>query len=127
MFRRHQSQPIGRVIAEINPILRGWVQYFRIGHAGQGFTFVKEWVEKKMRRHMMRARKRSGFGWKRWSRDWLYTTLGLFKDYSACLQTRGMAWGYARVSLLDTRLPVNDHQPASPSGSERGKSCAASG
>jgi len=81
VFQRHQSQPIGRVIEEINPILRGWVMYFRIGHAARFLTFVKDWVEKKVRRHMMRARKRSGFGWKRWSRAWLYTTLGLFSDY----------------------------------------------
>ena len=81
VFRRHRSQPIGRMIAEINPILRGWVNYFRIGHAGRCFAFVKDWVEKKVRRHMMRARKRAGFGWKRWRRDWLHTTLGLFKDY----------------------------------------------
>ena len=29
----------------------------------------------------MRARKRRGFGWKRWSRRWLYEALGLFNDY----------------------------------------------
>jgi RNA-directed DNA polymerase len=29
----------------------------------------------------MRAKKRKGFGWKRWSREWLYQVLGLFKDY----------------------------------------------
>ena len=81
VFQRHQSQPIGRVIEEINPILRGWVLYFRIGHAARFLTFVKDWVEEKARRHMMRARKRSGFGWKRWSRAWLYTALGLFSDY----------------------------------------------
>jgi RNA-directed DNA polymerase len=38
-------------------------------------------VEKKIRRHMMRARKRKGFGWKRWSTEWLYQTLGLFHGY----------------------------------------------
>src|SRR5206468_10499808 len=32
VFQRSDSQPIRRVIAEINPILRGWVAYFRIGH-----------------------------------------------------------------------------------------------
>ncbi len=81
VFQRHQSQPIRRVIEEINPILRGWVNYFRVGHAGRFLRFVKDWVEQKVRRHMMRARKRSGFGWKRWRREWLYTTLGLFSDY----------------------------------------------
>ena len=30
---------------------------------------------------MMRAKKRKGFGWKRWSKEWLYQVLGLFKDY----------------------------------------------
>jgi len=34
-FQRSDSQPIGRVIAEINPVLRGWVAYFRIGHASR--------------------------------------------------------------------------------------------
>ena len=80
-FRRWGSQPVGRVIAVINPILRGWVNYFRVGNAARCFSFVKTWVERKVRRHLMRARGRRGFGWKRWSRAWLYTTLGLFNDY----------------------------------------------
>ena len=81
IFRRHASQPVGRVIEMINPILRGWVNYFAVGHSGRCFTFIKDWVEKKIRRHLMRARKRQGFGWKRWSREWIYNVLGLFNDY----------------------------------------------
>jgi RNA-directed DNA polymerase len=81
VFRRFQSQPIRRVIEMINPILRGWVNYFAIGHASRIFGYVKDWVEKKVRRHLMRARKRSGFGWKRWSRRWLYDGLGVFNHY----------------------------------------------
>src|SRR3974377_2212502 len=30
---------------------------------------------------MLRARKRKGFGWTRWSRQWLYETLRLFNGY----------------------------------------------
>ncbi len=81
VFRRHISQPVDRVIYQINPILRGWVNYFRIGNSSRCFGYIKDWVEKKIRRHLMRARKRNGFGWKRWSRAWLYETLGLFNDY----------------------------------------------
>ena len=81
IFRRYQSQPIDRVIQRINPILRGWVRYFAVGDASRCFGFVKDWVEKKVRRHLMRARKRKGFGWKRWSRQWLYQRLGLFNNY----------------------------------------------
>ena len=81
LFRRYQSQPVDRVIELINPILRGWVTYFAIGHSTRCFGYVRDWVEKKVRRHLMRARKRKGFGWKRWSRRWLYDTLGLFGHY----------------------------------------------
>ena len=81
IFRRFQSQPVERVVTLINPILRGWVNYFAVGHSSRCFSFVKDWVEKKMRRHLMRARGRQGFGWDRWSRRWLYDQLGLFNEY----------------------------------------------
>ncbi len=81
VFRRLWGQPVERVVKVINPILRGWVQYFAIGDASRCFGFIKDWVEKKVRRHMMRARKQQGFGWKRWSRRWLYEALGLFNNY----------------------------------------------
>ena len=81
VFRCHRSQPVDRVIYLINPILRGWVNYFRVGNSSECFGYIKDWVEKKIRRHLMRARKRRGFGWNRWSRAWFYETLGLFNDY----------------------------------------------
>ena len=31
--------------------------------------------------HLAHAQKRQGFGWERWSRRWLYDTLGLFNGY----------------------------------------------
>jgi len=81
LFRRCVSQPVGRVIELINPILRGWVHYFAVGDSSRCFSYIKLWVEKKVRRHLMRARGRKGFGWKRWSTQWLYDALGLFHEY----------------------------------------------
>ena len=81
IFRRYVSQPVGRVIELINPILRGWVHYFAVGHSSRCFSYIKFWVERKVRRHLMRARQRTGFGWNRWSTRWLYDALGLFSDY----------------------------------------------
>jgi len=90
VFRQHVSWPVEIVIAKINPILRGWVNYFRVGHSSSCFSRVKQWVEKKVRQHLMRARGRKGFGWTRWSSEWLYDRLGLFNNYrlirwSGCL------------------------------------------
>jgi RNA-directed DNA polymerase len=81
VFRRYQSQPVDRVVELINPVLRGWVNYFAVGHSSECFSFIKDWVEKKIRRHMGRSRNRRGFGWKRWSRRWLYEELKLFNGY----------------------------------------------
>ena len=81
VFRSLRSQPVHRVIEKINPILRGWVNYFAHGNASRCFSYVRDWVEKKVRRHLARNQKRSGFGWNRWSKAWLYEHLGLFRAY----------------------------------------------
>ncbi len=81
VFRELKSHPVNAVISKINPILRGWVNYFAIGNASQCFSFIRNWVEQKIRRHLAKARLRRGFGWKRWNRRWLYDALGLFDDY----------------------------------------------
>ena len=91
IFRNSRSQPVGRVVEQINPILRGWVTYFAAGHSSRCFSYIRNWVEQKIRRHLARARQRQGFGWKRWSRDWLYDTLGLFSEYRVSYQPRQTA------------------------------------
>jgi RNA-directed DNA polymerase len=96
VFRQNISQPVQGVIAEINPILRGWVNYFRIGHSSRCFSMVKRWVERKIRRHMMSARQRRGMGWKRWSTQWIHGMLGVFNDYHL-----------RRPALLRKAVPVS--------------------
>ena len=80
-FRRYRSQPTQALVTRINPILRGWVNHFSYGHSSRCLSFIRNWVEQKIRRHLARARLRQGFGWKRWSRRWMYESLGLFDDY----------------------------------------------
>jgi RNA-directed DNA polymerase len=90
-FRSFRSQPVERVIVLINPILRGWVNYFGHGHASRCFSYVRDWVEKKVRRPLARNSKRHGFGWKRWSKSWIYRTLGLFSAYRVTYTSRQKA------------------------------------
>jgi RNA-directed DNA polymerase len=80
-LRQMRSWPIRIVIETINPIILGWVNYFRIGQSSRCFGQIKDWLEKKMRRHLSRACKRQGVGWARWSKELLYEKLGLFNDY----------------------------------------------
>ena len=47
VFRRFQSQPVSRLIEQINPILRGWVNYFAMGHSSRCFAFIRDWVEQR--------------------------------------------------------------------------------
>ena len=91
IFRNSRSQPVKVVIEKINPILRGWVQYFAVGHSSRCFAYIQNWVEKKIRRHLAKACQRRGFGWKRWSREWLYRTLGLFHEYRVRYQAQPSA------------------------------------
>src|SRR4051812_12573126 len=93
VFRCFQSQPIARVVAVITPILRGWVNYFAVGHSSRCFGYVKDWVEKKVRRHLMRARGLRGLGWDRWSRRWLYEHLGLFDGYRVSRPPKALPTG----------------------------------
>ena len=37
--------PIDRVIQLINPVQRGWVNYFAVGHSSECFRFIQDWVK----------------------------------------------------------------------------------
>jgi starvation-inducible DNA-binding protein len=64
------------------------VNSFRVGNAARCFGFVKAWVEKKVRPHLMWARGRQGFGWKRWRTARISTALGVFDDSRAHYRAR---------------------------------------
>lgn len=59
-LNRHKSQPLTRVRDIINPILRGWVQYFKIGNSSKVFGYVEDWLTRKIRRHLMKAKGKWG-------------------------------------------------------------------
>ena len=81
VFQRFESQPLTRVRDLINPILRGWVQYFKIGNSSKVFGYVKDWLTRKIRRHLMKAKGKQGFGWKRWSTKGLYAVYNIYSDF----------------------------------------------
>jgi RNA-directed DNA polymerase len=66
--RRYASPPVERVVALRHPMLRGGGRSVAVGDAHRCFGCSKDWVEKKVRRPLRRARNPKGFGWKRWRR-----------------------------------------------------------
>jgi RNA-directed DNA polymerase len=48
-LRSRCHEDLRRVIADINPVLRGWGQYFRTGNAATTFTQVDTYVEARLR------------------------------------------------------------------------------
>ncbi|WNG52324.1 hypothetical protein F0U60_10840 [Archangium minus] len=73
--------PIRAAVERVNGIVRGWVNYFRVGNSGQAFGKVKQYVERKVRRFVAKRAGRRGLGWKRWSREVVYGAWGLYGDY----------------------------------------------
>jgi RNA-directed DNA polymerase len=81
VLQNHRYLAVEEVIGLVNPILRGWVNFFRVGNSGQAFGKIRYYVERKIRRFAARQRKRPGFGWKRWSNQVVYDQWGLFSGY----------------------------------------------
>lgn len=81
ILRRNRHLSVQDVVKLVNPVVRGWVNYFRVGNSSRVFDTVRAGVERKVRRFAVKKRKRKGFGWTRWSREIVYGSWGLFDDY----------------------------------------------
>lgn len=82
--RRRSGMDIRDVIAELNPILRGWGNYFRTGNAARKFRQVDNHVVWRLRRLMIKKRGRNLRGGQQnaWTEEW-FTGHGLY-----CLRGR---------------------------------------
>jgi RNA-directed DNA polymerase len=80
---RSGASPVPTVVQQINAMLAGWVNYFRVGNASRAFSEVRDYVEMKIRTLLTRRKRRrkSSVGWRRWSNEYLYEVLGLYWDW----------------------------------------------
>jgi RNA-directed DNA polymerase len=51
-----------------------------LGNSNSTFNKVRNDIEKKVRKFVMKRKKLKGFGWKRWSREDIYKKWGLYND-----------------------------------------------
>jgi RNA-directed DNA polymerase len=82
-----RMEDIREVIDELNPILRGWCNYFRTGNASRHFTSIDRYVTDCIVRLLRRRRCHQGRGRNqrpiRWHQEWTHARLvndfGLFQ------------------------------------------------
>ena len=69
-------------VEDVNRYLRGWVGYFRLGHASATFRKLAHFVNLRVRHVIWRRRGRRGYGWNKLTSDYIYGQLGLYYDYA---------------------------------------------
>jgi group II intron reverse transcriptase/maturase len=81
---RAGMKDLREVIADLNPVLRGWCNYFRSGNASKKFTAIDRYVWKRLvrllaRRGGQRGPRDPGRIWREWPHTRLVQELGLYK------------------------------------------------
>jgi RNA-directed DNA polymerase len=70
---------VAAVVADLNPVLRGWTGYFRNGHSSRKFNTVDRYVHERLAIFASRKHGRTGRNWAtRYNGGWL-TRLGVFR------------------------------------------------
>lgn len=57
-FRRGRGQSLGRVIEELSPVLRGWINYYRLSEVKGVFDELDQWLRRRLRVILWRQAKR---------------------------------------------------------------------
>ena len=82
--KRQSGKDVKQIIAELNPVLRGWGNYFRTGNADREFNKMDSFVVQRLRRWQyrrggQRATKRPLFAWNQLRGMGLYRLMGTVK------------------------------------------------
>ena len=100
VFRRGRGRSLRRVIAELTPILRGWVAYFKLAEVRASFERLEKWIRRKLRCIL----------WRQWKRP--RTRLrelcdrGLDRDRAAISAYSGLGpWWNAGASHMHQAVP----------------------
>ena len=93
MTPRNSGIPVSRMIMMLNPVLRGWGQYFRVANCKGVFNELMKWIRRRLRMKKMRE-------WKTWK--------GLHKQ----LRRQGFKGDYPKISMTRWRNSACKHLSA---------------
>jgi RNA-directed DNA polymerase len=87
IFRRGRGRNLGKLIEEeLTPLLRGWLNYFRLAEVKGIFEELDSWIRRKLR----------GLIWRKWKRPW---------TRARQLMRRGLAQAQALKSAMNGHGP----------------------
>lgn len=66
-------------IEHLNPLLRGCAEYFSQGPVGRTYRLIDKYVARRLRIWLIRRQGRRGTGYRQYSDQFLYETLGLIR------------------------------------------------
>jgi len=77
MTRREIPEKVEVIVSRLNPVIRGWANYFIEGNSSKYFGSLRNYIENKIRRFIRTRSLKSGFGYKIYTKNYLYRDLGL--------------------------------------------------
>ncbi|MFD7378740.1 group II intron maturase-specific domain-containing protein, partial [Streptomyces mirabilis] len=77
--RSKTERPVSAVVADLNPVLRGWAAYFRHGNSGRKFNLVDDYVHERLAISASAKHRLTGRNWiTRFTYGWI-TRLGVYR------------------------------------------------
>ena len=77
--RRSNTLDVDSRVERLNPLLRGWAGYFNQGPVANVYRQIDNYVARRLRIWLMRKRGKRGTGYRQYSDQYLYETLGLIR------------------------------------------------
>ncbi|MBM4315477.1 MAG: group II intron reverse transcriptase/maturase [Deltaproteobacteria bacterium] len=101
VMRKGRGRNLGRVIGELTPYLRGWVNYFRLSDVKRAFEELDEWLRRKLRCIL----------WRQWkkprTRARKLMERGIEKERAITSANNGRGpWWNAGASHMNAAIPV---------------------
>ncbi len=76
---RWNTKSVESRIEELNPMIRGWANYFSQGPVRKIYQDIQGYTERRLRIWLMRRRGKRGTGYRQYPDEYLYETLGLYR------------------------------------------------
>jgi len=100
-LRRGRGRRLGNVIAELRPVLVGWLSYYRKSQVRITFEQLDQWIRRKLRAIL----------WRQWKRPWTRAKnmirRGLARDRAWISATNGRGpWWNAGASHMNQAVPT---------------------